>query len=98
MRARASRRRAALVALLVSFTALERTAAPQPARGAAPPKQGAPAAQEVVPPHPLAQLHADYPAGAQGDARVLLVIVINADGTVRSARATEGDEPFASAA
>ena len=53
----------------------------------------------VVPPRPSTPLRADYPEGASGDATVLLIITVNADGTVRSASPTEGAvEPFASAA
>ncbi|WP_437726897.1 TonB-dependent receptor domain-containing protein [Sorangium sp. So ce861] len=52
----------------------------------------------LVPPTPLTPLGADYPAGAHGDALVRLVLTVNADGTVRSAVAEEGQEPFASAA
>ncbi|WP_437969981.1 TonB-dependent receptor [Sorangium sp. So ce260] len=52
----------------------------------------------LVPPAPLTALGADYPDGAHGDATVRLVLTVNADGTVRSAVAEEGPEPFASAA
>jgi TonB family protein len=51
-----------------------------------------------VPPRPITPLHADYPDGAAGDGRVLLVITVNADGTVRSARVAEGASPFGEAA
>ncbi|WP_437940280.1 TonB-dependent receptor domain-containing protein [Sorangium sp. So ce341] len=54
--------------------------------------------EALVPPTPLTPLGADYPAGAHGDALVRLVLTVNADGTVRSAVAEEGQEPFASAA
>ncbi len=49
-------------------------------------------------PRALTPLTADYPEGAHGDAEVILAIVVNADGSVRSARALSGDEPFAAAA
>lgn len=39
-----------------------------------------------------------YPSEGKGDASVILRLTIMADGSVREARATEGDEPFASAA
>src|SRR5262249_2329303 len=39
-----------------------------------------------------------YPEGGQGDATVVLVLVIEKDGTVRSAQAESGREPFATAA
>lgn len=91
-------RGAAAVALILAFTPRTSAAAPPPA-APSPPAQGtSPAAHVIVPPRPLTPLHAEYPAGAQGGARVILVIVVNADGTVRSARAEEGKEPFTSAA
>ena len=39
-----------------------------------------------------------YPPEAKGDASIILRLTINADGTVRDAQATEGEEPFATAA
>jgi TonB family protein len=68
------------------------------AQPASPPPVVVPPTRIVVPPRPLTPLHADYPDGAIGDARVLLVITVNADGTVRSAKVAEGDPPFAAAA
>jgi TonB family protein len=61
---------------------------------AAPP----PAADAVVPPRLLPHEEVPYPAGASGEARVLLVVTVNADGTVRTARVSEGEEPFAASA
>ena len=52
----------------------------------------------VVPPRPLEALTAPYPEGATGNAEVIVAVVVNADGSVRSARAVSGDEPFVSAA
>jgi TonB family protein len=75
---------------LASILPATRPAAAQPA-------DPAPAAA-VAPPRPLAPLTASYPAGGKGDARVLLVIGVNADGTVRFAKVAEGEEPFGSAA
>ncbi|WP_437530498.1 TonB-dependent receptor [Sorangium sp. So ce726] len=71
-------------------------AAPPPDAPPAAPPDAPPAA--LVPPTPLTPLGADYPAGAHGDATVRLVLTINADGSVRSAVAEDGVEPFASAA
>src|SRR5215831_4538240 len=71
-------------------------AAAQPAPAPAPGKQAAPPA--IVPPEPLTKLVADYPEGARGDASVIVVVVVNADGSVRSAHTASGAEPFASAA
>src|SRR5262249_31257831 len=39
-----------------------------------------------------------YPTGATGDARVVLIITVNDDGTVREAVPAEVHEPFSSAA
>jgi TonB family protein len=39
-----------------------------------------------------------YPAGARGEAAVTLELLVEADGSVSSARAVEGAEPFAAAA
>ena len=39
-----------------------------------------------------------YPRGGSGDASVVLILVIDEDGSVRSAEVDTGDEPFASAA
>ncbi|XXY20468.1 TonB-dependent receptor [Sorangium sp. So ce216] len=55
-------------------------------------------APAVTPPRPLAPPDVGYPEDARGNAVVLLVITVSADGTVRSASASEGPEPFASAA
>ncbi|WP_104986966.1 TonB-dependent receptor domain-containing protein [Sorangium cellulosum] len=73
------------------------SAAP-PDASAAPPDASAAPPDALVPPTPLAPLGAPYPDGAHGDATVRLVLTVNADGTVRSAVAEHGPEPFASAA
>ncbi|WP_437730614.1 TonB-dependent receptor domain-containing protein [Sorangium sp. So ce1335] len=62
------------------------------------PSRDAPPAEGLVPPAPLTPLAAGYPDGAHGSATVRLLLTVNADGTVRSAVAEEGPEPFASAA
>ncbi len=53
---------------------------------------------EVVPPQAADVPDVPYPDGAEGDAEVILVLVVDADGSVRSAEVQTGDEPFASAA
>jgi hypothetical protein len=94
------RPRRAPSASIVAALVLTLAAPPAAAQPAAPPPPGAaPAAKVIVPPTPLTPLEAEYPEGASGDATVLLVITINADGSVRAARPAEGaEEPFASAA
>ncbi len=57
-----------------------------------------PSAPELAPPRLVEGGEVAYPDGATGDALVTLRLVVNRDGTVRSAEATHGDEPFASAA
>ncbi|APR85256.1 TonB family protein / TonB-dependent receptor [Minicystis rosea] len=92
----ASRRRDAIRGARVAAIALALAtghAAAQPA----PPSTQAP--EVITPPRPVTPLHADYPAEGTGDATVVLVITVNADGSVRSARPADGaPEPFASAA
>ena len=65
------------------------------AASAAPVPVPAPA---IVPPHLAMQPDVAYPPNAKGDASVVLRLTINADGSVRDAQTSDGDEPFASAA
>jgi TonB family protein len=67
------------------------------ARADTPPEEAL-APRNVVPPRLSSAPSVSYPSGATGAAVVVLTLTINADGTVRSARATDGEEPFASAA
>src|SRR6185295_1466171 len=55
-------------------------------------------AQDLVPPKILTEATAPYPAGASGNASVMIVVTIAPDGTVSDANVTSGEEPFASAA
>lgn len=82
------------VATLVAACGAPLTAAAQPAA----PKPAAPPQPELVLPRidPLPEV--PYPEGAQGDAEVVLVLVIGRDGLVRSVEVERGAEPFASAA
>ena len=82
------RARSLLVALLVGL-ALTRPAAAAPNEGARP---------VVVKPVPLDVPQVPYPDGGQGNAEVILVLVVDVDGSVRSAEVESGAEPFASAA
>ena len=60
---------------------------------------GASAGAEVVPEltPPIAQSSTDvaYPAGAEGDAAIVLELIVEKDGSVSSATVVEGTEPFA---
>ncbi len=62
----------------------------------------APPARDVAggiePPRAQGPLTVDYPPGASGQAIVELALTIDADGFVRSATATRGEEPFTTAA
>src|SRR5262245_22804025 len=71
---------------------------PLPARAAPPDAPPSAPAPTVVSARALEPLHADYPDGAHGDSVVLLEFIINADGTIRTVRVVEGQEPFTSAA
>jgi TonB family protein len=72
---------------------------PVGASPAPPASSAAPAAPPApTPPVALAPLTAAYPAGQQGDASVILEIVVDAKGAVQSAVALSGSEPFAAAA
>lgn len=59
------------------------------------PAAGPPA---VTPPRASFVTQVPYPDGGEGDATVVLELVISADGAVQSAEVERGDEPFASAA
>src|SRR5258706_7647394 len=82
-------RRCAAAWILVAALAQATTASAQPAPAADP---------ALSPPALLSSSEVPYPATATGDAIVLLTLTIAPDGTVRSAVATEGNEPFASRA
>lgn len=56
------------------------------------------AANGVVPPRLLTDATTTYPAGATGDATVVLTLTVGVDGAVRSAVPAEENEPFSSAA
>jgi TonB family protein len=62
---------------------------------ARPPGAAAPA---VVPPRALSDTRVDYPTGAQGDAEVILELLVGTDGVPEDVRVIQGDEPFATAA
>ena len=67
----------------------------RPAPAAEPPP---PPSVALAPPTPLAPLRAAYPEGGVGEALVVLLVTVDAEGGVRTARVVEGAEPFASAA
>ena len=52
----------------------------------------------IVPPRLITPIAAPYPAGAEGDAMVVLAVSVGATGNVEDARVLEGIEPFASVA
>ncbi len=77
--------RAALVSLLAAGFCLTLTSA-------------ALATPTIVPPHPQDAPEATYPPDGKGDARVVLQIVVDADGAVTDVAVKEGSSPFAEAA
>ncbi|HSU40573.1 MAG TPA: TonB-dependent receptor, partial [Polyangiaceae bacterium] len=74
------------------------TAHGQAAATSTAPAPSPPVAPDLVPPHLLESGTVPYPEGATGNVVVTLTLVVNRDGTVRSAEVTHGDEPFASVA
>ncbi len=85
---------AALACAVVATTSGARAQPAPPARPVAPPQEPAP----VVPPKLLSEASVAYPEGATGDATVLLVLTVGADGSVQSAVPTEPNAPFSSRA
>jgi TonB family protein len=53
---------------------------------------------DISPPAPLGDTSVAYPKGASGDARVIVELVVDAEGNVKSVRVIEGEQPFAVAA
>ena len=68
-----------------------------PARAQGPSQPAAPE-PELVAPKLQSDPVVEYPASASGDAEVVLELVIEKDGSVRSARTVQGESPFAEAA
>jgi hypothetical protein len=54
--------------------------------------------RSVVPPRLLDAPSVPYPPDAHGDAKVVVVLTVNTDGSVRSAQAVGADAPFADTA
>jgi TonB family protein len=86
---------AALLALTERAAVADGPPSPEPPPG---PPSPSPSAERVEPPRPLTPLTVEAPAGALGAHTVVLELTVNADGSVREARALVGDEPFASRA
>lgn len=85
------------LALRLALTALVSTLLAQRAR--AEPGAGVTGdVTTVTPPSAVDAGNVVYPLGAQGDAAVILELLVDADGRVREVRVIEGQEPFASAA
>ncbi|HEX7668696.1 MAG TPA: TonB family protein [Polyangiaceae bacterium] len=87
----------AIVATILCFVATSATAA-----GAEPADETAGSARDagesaITPPKALDTAFG-YPAGATGDATVVVELTVEADGTVSGAKAVSGAEPFATAA
>ncbi|MBK8254641.1 MAG: TonB-dependent receptor plug domain-containing protein [Polyangiaceae bacterium] len=65
---------------------------------AAQPTPATPPAPVIEMPKPITPLTAEYPAGAEGDAVVVLKLLIATDGHVEKAEPVDGKEPFLTAA
>ncbi|HKY39143.1 MAG TPA: TonB-dependent receptor [Polyangiaceae bacterium] len=85
---------ARLAAGLVIALASSRAAAAETDAPANPPIAG----DAVVPPKLIEQPAVPYPEHASGDALVVVTLVVASDGSVRTAEAASGEQPFADAA
>jgi hypothetical protein len=79
---------AASLAVSLTVVLAGATASAQPASGTE--------KAELLRPKVLSDTRVDYPAGARGDAEVVLELVIGEDGSVEEVRAKRGDDPFVS--
>lgn len=86
---------AACAAAAIASTLVVLCACPREASGQEPPP---PQEHVIVPPRLISSITAPYPAGAEGDASVLLAVSVGATGNVDDVRVLEGVEPFATAA
>lgn len=93
-----SRARAAALRALVAAAVVQVAAGAALPEAMAQPAAGAGAQVEVVPPRLDPVPDVPYPEGGEGDAEVVLRLVIERDGRVRSVEVESGGEPFASAA
>ncbi len=89
-----------VLALVVSRAAsAQTTPAPAPSSSGSGGPSGSSDPKPVLePPKLQSSAVVDYPAGATGEGAVVLALVIGVDGTVESAKALSGEEPFVSAA
>lgn len=92
------RARFAALGLATAFTSQPISAPAQVAGSQASPSRTAPTHIGVVPPRLIEQSAVPYPNDVEGDALVVLVVIVNADGRVRAANAQSGDPPFTEAA
>jgi hypothetical protein len=97
IRKRAMRCLLAIAMACVGVVLSEGLAFAQSEEAAALPESEPKAAPQVIPPRAL-RTQVDYPAGAHGDARVLLELVVLPDGSVEGASVVWGEAPFAEAA
>ncbi|MEZ4225396.1 MAG: TonB family protein [Polyangiaceae bacterium] len=91
-------RRAAAVWLGGMLLVAPAIAAPPDSSPAAAAADPVPAPPSIVPPKLLDSTDVSYPEGAQGDARIVVTLVVGKDGKVREASADKALEPFATAA
>ncbi len=86
-------RRAAVLASVLAWVSATGPASAQPTRA-----PGSAESLQIEPPHRLDDAEVRYPEGANGDATVIVVLVVGDDGVVREALPETRTEPFASAA
>ena len=83
----------------VTLVAATRIAHAQPAPGAAGGAAGEPLkGVPVMPPRQRGSSEVAYPAGASGDGLVVLIVLVDSDGSVADVKAVSGEEPFVAAA
>jgi TonB family protein len=81
---------------VVALLAIPTAAAAQPAQ---PPRANAdPRGVPVMPPRQRGAPEAEYPNGATGDGVVVLILLVDVDGTVGDVKPASGEEPFVTAA
>ena len=83
---------------LVHAAAARAQPAPTPPATPGPTPPATPPVPVVVMPKPITPMTAAYPAGAEGDATVIVRLVVEKDGSVSEVSLVEGKEPFAAAA
>lgn len=88
----------AALGLVTASIALPQSALGQQSGAQAPQTQAPTTYANVIPPRLVEKTLVAYPSHAEGDAVVVLVVTVNADGRVRAASVQSGEPPFTDAA